>query len=347
MTWRDAVTAALVEIERHVDRFRPVDTGRRVVTLAPYRGFGRAREMLIRGRVLLEKQITRATEAEPVWQNVLNAYRRFQSDEMPGAKVRAAYGDSLVEAVSDEEGYFTVRLQPTVVEPDKLWHDVTLSVAETPVVTSGHVLIPRDDAEFGVISDIDDTIVITGATDLLQMMRSVLFENAATRLAFEGIAELYTALHRDRNPVFYVSSGPWNLYDLLTDFMELNRLPRGPMFLQDFGIADGTLIHAPHHLHKTREIQSLLDYYPHLPFVLVGDSGQHDPEIYLQVIRANPGRIRVAYIRDVTPEPRDRLVARIAEEAASAGAEMVYVADSAAAMSHARRIGLIGVTSHS
>lgn len=341
MTWRDAVTAALVEIERHVDQFRPVDTGQRIITLAPYRGFGRGRELLIRGRVLLEKQITRATEGEPIWQNVLNAYRRFQSDEVAGAKVRAAYRDSVVEAVSDEEGHFTVRLQPTVIEPDRLWHDVALNVADTTASTVGHVMVPPDDAEFGVISDIDDTIVITGATDLMQMMRSVLFENAATRLAFEGIAELYAALHRDRNPIFYVSSGPWNLYDLLVDFMELNRIPRGPVFLQDFGIAKGTLIHAPHDVHKRREIQSILDYYPHLSFVLIGDSGQRDPEIYLQIIRANPGRIRVAYIRDVTPQPRDRTVATLAAEAASAGAEMVYVPDSSGAMTHARSIGLI------
>ena len=310
------------------------------MTLAPYRGFGRGRELLIRGRVLLEKQITRATEAEPVWQNLLNAYRRFQSDEVAGAKVRAAYHDSVVEAVSDEEGHFTIRLQPTAVEAGRLWHDVPLNVADSPASAVGHVLMPPDDAEFGVISDIDDTIVITGATDLMQMMRSVLFENAASRVAFEGIADLYAALHRERNPIFYVSSGPWNLYDLLSDFMDLNRIPRGPMFLQDFGIAEGTLIHAPHEVHKKREIQSILDYYPHLPFVLVGDSGQHDPEIYLEVIRANPGRIRAAYIRDVTEEPRDRAVSRIVEEAAAAGSEMVYVADSKAALTHARTKGL-------
>lgn len=175
----------------------------------------------------------------------------------------------------------------------------------------------------------------------MQMMRSVLLENAASRVAFEGIADLYTALHRGRNPIFYVSSGPWNLYDLLADFMELNRIPHGPMFLQDFGISEGTLIHAPHDVHKTREIQSILDYYPHLPFVLIGDSGQRDPEIYLQVIRANPGRIRVAYVRDVTAEPRDRVVASIAEEAASAGSQIVYVAASADALKHADAIGLI------
>jgi phosphatidate phosphatase APP1 len=217
---------------------------------------------------------------------------------------------------------------------------VDLVLGDGAAKAVGHVIVPPSTAAFGVISDIDDTVIVTGATNLGQMMRSLLFENAATRVAFEGIADLYKALHRDRNPIFYVSSSPWNLYDLLADFMAINGIPHGPMFLQDWGIDESTLLHTSHQLHKTREIQSILEYYPRLPFVLIGDSGQRDPEIYLQVIRANPGRIRVAYIRDVTAAPRDRAVGLIAEEAAVAGAEIVHVADSRAALAHANRLGL-------
>lgn len=340
MNWRDAIASALTEIERHFDRALPLEPGARKRVIAPYRGFGRGRELMIRGRVLAEKIITRGSTDEPVWRNVLNAYRRFQSDEVPGAKVTAAYRDAVVETVSDPEGHFQVLLKPSIVDEELLWHEVTLTLDGGAGSAVGHVMVPPAHAEFGVISDIDDTVLVTGATDLKQMIRSILFENAATRVAFEGIAELYKALHRDRNPIFYVSSSPWNLYDLLADFMAINGIPHGPMFLQDWGIEKTTLIHAPHDMHKTREIQSILDYYSQLPFVLIGDSGQRDPEIYLQVIRANPGRVRAAYIRDVTPDLRDRTVTVIAQEAAAAGTEMLYVPDSAAALAHAARIGL-------
>jgi phosphatidate phosphatase APP1 len=164
-------------------------------------------------------------------------------------------------------------------------------------------------------------------------------------LPFPGVAAFYQALERGgdgarRNPIFYVSSSPWNLYELLHDYLEINGIPWGPMLLQDWGIDDKTLILASHREHKLAQIQTLLDYYPSLPFVLVGDSGQHDPEIYLEVIRAHPGRVKVAFIRDVTAEVRDKAVAQIASDAQSHGVEMIYVKDSQEALTHAQRLGL-------
>ena len=309
--------------------------------IAPFRGFGRGNEMMLRGRVLAEKAITRARAAESVWRNALNTYRRFQSDELAGVTVRAAYRDAVVETVTDAEGHFQVRLQPNLLDTTRIWHEVNLLLPDRDAKPAvGHVLVPAPDAAVGVISDIDDTIVVTGATSLRQMVSSVLLQNAATRLPFEGVADFYKLLHGGRNPLFYVSSSPWNLYDLIADYMDIHGIPQGPMFLQDYGIDDDTWIHDAHDVHKLREIQTILDYYAPLPFVLIGDSGQHDPEIYLNVIRANPGRIRLAIIRDVTSTARDQAVAKIAEEARAAGVEMVYVQDSGEAQKHAQRVGL-------
>ncbi|HVE69888.1 MAG TPA: phosphatase domain-containing protein [Thermoanaerobaculia bacterium] len=326
-----------LSLERQFDRRlagRPVS--RRVV-ISPYRGFGNERELLVRGRVLIEKQVTRATAAEPLWRNVLNTYRRFQSDEVAGARVTAAYRDAVVESVTDGEGYFLFRLPGDATGG---WHEVNLTLPDLGVAAAAHVLVPRPDAQFGVVSDIDDTIVRTNATSLIGMTRSII-NNAAARLPFEGVADLYRALHVERNPIFYVSSSPWNLYELLHDYMDINKIPHGPMLLQDWGIEESVLIIASHTEHKMAQINSILDYYPNLKFVLVGDSGQHDPEIYLQVIRAHPGRVLAAFIRDVTPDLRDRGVAKILEESNAAGVEMLYVRDSSEALEHARRLGLL------
>ena len=325
---------AALAFERRFDR-RRARAGS--VILSPFRGFGRDRELRVRGRVLVQKPITRVREAEPLWRNVLNTYRRFQSDEIAGAIVRAAYGDAVGEAASDAEGYFRIDLQPRAV-PDTLWHDVHLQCGDA--IATAHVLIPGTAARFAIISDIDDTIVRTNATSLVCITRSVI-RNAAARLPFEGVAELYRALHRDINPIFYVSSSPWNLYELLHDFMDINGIPHGPMFLQDWGIDESTFLIASHAQHKLKEIQALLDYYPSLPFVLIGDSGQHDPEIYLDVIRSNPNRILAAFIRDVTADVRDRAIATIAAEAKAAGVTMHYVTDSAEALRRADELGLL------
>jgi phosphatidate phosphatase APP1 len=104
------------------------------------------------------------------------------------------------------------------------------------------------------------------------------------------------------------------------------------------------MLMASHEVHKVGHIERVLAYYAELPFVLIGDSGQHDPEIYLRVVKAHPGRIRAAFIRDVTPDVRDQAVARISEETAAAGSEMLYIRDSDEAMRHALRLGLISST---
>jgi phosphatidate phosphatase APP1 len=332
------VHRAVHGVERRLDRSRRTPSGKPVIH--PYRGFGRDQEMLIRGRVLLEKKITRAREAEPVWRSFLNTYRRFESDEIAGARIVATYRDSVVETVTDDEGHFQVRLEPRELARHTLWHEVGLALPDSGATAVANVVIPSGAAEFGIISDIDDTIVQTGATSLITMIRT-LVRNAAARMPFEGVAGLYRALDRDRNPIFYVSSSPWNLYVLLEDFMDHNGIPPGPMFLQDWGIDESTLIIASHTEHKLEQIQLLVDYYPALRFVLIGDSGQHDPEIYLKVIQAHPRRVLAAFIRDVAADVRDRAVAHIIEEARTAGVEMIYVRDSAEALQHAKRLGLL------
>jgi phosphatidate phosphatase APP1 len=318
---------------------RAMPPARRRAVISPYRSFGTAAELVARGRVLTERHITRASEAEPLWRNVLNTYRRVRSHELGGARVRAMYGDTAAEGITDREGYFAISLRPAGIDPGLLWHDVTLTLPDLDATATASVLVPPADAELGVISDIDDTVVVTNATSLRGMVRSVL-RNAATRLPFDGVAELYRALHRDRNPLFYVSSSPWNLYELLHDFMDLNGIPHGPMLLQDYGLDRDTLILSSHTTHKLAQIHPILDLYPHLRFVLIGDSGQRDPEIYLRVIQANPQRIAAAFIRDVSPDLRDRAVARILEQSNALGVEMLYVRDSAEAMTHMKRLGL-------
>lgn len=310
------------------------------MVISPYRGFGRGNELHVKGRVLLERPITRAREAESTWRNLLNTYHRFKSDEVVGAAVRATYRDAVVESVSDAEGHFRIRLQPNELAQHTLWHEVGLTLPDSGVTAVAHVVVPSEAASFGVISDIDDTIVQTNATSLIRMVRSVI-NNAAARLPFEGVAQLYQALHAGRNPIFYVSSGPWNLYELLQDYMDINGIPAGPMFLQDWGIDEKTFIIGSHTEHKLAQIQTIVDYYHELKFVLLGDSGQHDPEIYLKVIQAHPGRVLAVFIRDVTPDLRDQVVAQIANEVKSLGVEMLYVKDSAEALTHATRLGLI------
>ena len=122
---------------------------------------------------------------------------------------------------------------------------------------------------------------------------------------FPGVAAFYRALERgaggsEANPIFYVSSSPWNLHDVIADFLDAQEIPVGPMLLRDWDIGREMMRTRQYKLAQIREIMGT---YPSLPFILVGDSGQEDPEIYGELVTEFPGRILAIYIRNVSPHP--------------------------------------------
>jgi phosphatidate phosphatase APP1 len=349
---RRALLAAANAVEQRFDRLRFAAKQRLGLLdpfeILPYRGHGTARELFLKGRVLEERGITRSGQHDTPWDNLRNMARRFASDEVPRARVRATFGDVRLETVADEEGFFEVSVElPAPLTGPTRWHPVDLELLQpvspggNRVRSNGQVLVPTD-ADFGVISDIDDTVVRSSATNVLKMAWIVLLNNAHTRLPFEGLNAFYEALRhgaegRAHNPIFYVSSSPWNIYDVLEDFLNAHGVPPGPLFLKDWSPS----VLGKHRTHKLGIIRTLLLTYPDLPFVLIGDSGEEDPEIYLQVVREHPGRISAIYIRDVTSDARDAEVQAIASASRSLGTEMSLVADTAAAAEHAASSGLI------
>lgn len=329
--------------------------------LLPYRSYGTATRLYLVGRVLADEPLPAPADRESVWRGLRLMWQRIETDEVPGAEIEVSFGPQTARVTTDDEGYFRLHLTPAAPLPwNDGWHPVPLRLVRLPrgfrlstdqenaIVATATVLVPPPDAEFGIISDIDDTIVETGATSLPRMFRNTFLRHYRERLPFAGVAEFYRALQLGRNgkrnnPVFYVSSSPWNLYDLLDDFMRFHGLPAGPILLRDFGLRARNLREG-HLDHKLREISQVFDTYPALPFVLIGDSGQRDPQIYREIVRRYPGRVRAIYIRDVdaarTGTRRNAVVTGYAAEIA-ATVPMLLVPDSAAAMAHAAELGLI------
>ncbi len=281
--------------------------------IAPYHGFGTADRFWVRARVLEDEGVTTAVHSAELWHNLKHTFKRYESDEIPGATVRWSFGAVSDEAVTDKEGFIDFTFAPGEgFDAASPWHDVHLELLDAPgydVVPLGatvRVRTPSAQARFGVISDIDDTIVKTGATNFLKHWRTVVANSAESRTGYDHLPELYTALAEDRrNPVFYVSSSPWNLFDLFDRYKVMNAIPRGPMLLKDFGLDDDKWLTGGHDGHKTKAIARILDTFPDLPFLLFGDSGQRDLDIYAGIVDRYPDRIRAVVVHDVTPEPRD------------------------------------------
>ncbi len=326
----------------------------RPLHIVTYRSYGTPTRLYVKGRVLVNKGITRSEENDTLWENILNMYRRFESDEIPNARVQLTQEGQHHEITTDVEGYFMLNIEPKVpLQLDDIWHKIDIRLIDAPVEFEGdvsepaYVLVPPPDAEYGIISDIDDTIVRTGATSLLETGRNVLLNNAHTRIPFHGVSQFYRSLQLGRNgkrnnPFFYVSSSPWNTYDLLYHFLELNEIPQGPLLLRDFGIDEKKFLSSDHMSHKYKEIVNLLVTYPKLNFILIGDSGQQDAQIYSEVVKNHPGRIMAIYIRDVNIENRTKAVTTILDELKQSGeVELLLVKDTAAAAEHAAENGFI------
>ena len=241
-----------------------------------------------------------------------------------------------MRAVSDVEGYFTLVLPrggggarsegsegaradagvgaPSAVcararagDPTAIggpaWVEVEAWIEGSQVRASLPVLVPGRDAALGVISDIDDTLMETGAYSLARNLWTSLTGNALTRRVYPDAVALVERLSGPgRGAVFYVSSSPWNLHHFLESVFDRAGLVRGPMFLRDLGIAENP-DEASHGGHKGAAIDTLMDANPGLPFWLVGDTGQHDAEIYLEAARRHPGRVVRVALREPGPGP--------------------------------------------
>jgi phosphatidate phosphatase APP1 len=199
-----------------------------------------------------------------------------------------------------------------------------------------------------VISDIDDTVLKTGLTQGLTAAGRTLFRDVASRKPVPGMPALYRGLQRGvrsraRNPFFYVSTGSWNYYDYLAEFLNLHNFPRGPIFLTDWGPQADRLVRDGRE-HKRETIAMLMHAYPDMRFVLVGDVGQGDPETYEFIARAFPGRILaifLIYVGSHLAERTDEVNARAARVREENGIPMFYVANAVEAVTQAWHLGLV------
>ncbi len=231
-------------------------------------------------------------------------------------------GTETHQGMTDAEGYvhFDVALKRTDPWPDHPeWETVTLRwhnrLGEQAV--EGHVLMPGASSTFGVISDIDDTVMETGITggirQLARNWRRVLAELPDERLLVPGADMFYNALggsaaaqadaepgerrRATHNPFFYISSSPWNLFSYLVAFKRIRGLPLGPLMLRDWGLNRDTFGHESHGAHKLAAIDTVLGTYPALRFALIGDDTQGDLVAFGKTVEAHPGRIKAVFVR--------------------------------------------------
>jgi phosphatidate phosphatase APP1 len=322
--------------------------------IAAYRAFSDGHHVELSGRVLARPRLGGPQADDQWWENLLNTYRRFSGDDVPDVALQARFGHASAGTVTDAEGYYRVslpvdRLVVDSVPSETLWDNASIALADGSMMMPQPVMRVDAGAGFAVISDIDDTVLQSSIVEWKTAAQLAFLHNARTRKPLLGVARLYQALQSGtqpnlRHPIFYVSNSPWNLYDLLDDFLELNGIPFGPLFLRKMGLHPEEVMGGGSGDHKLQRVRELIQRFPTLRWVLLGDSGQRDAETYSAIAQEFGDRIIAIYIRDVDPapdSPRDLAVKGFIEKVAGTRVPMLLVADSIAIAEHARGLGLI------
>ena len=280
-----------------------------------FQSYGTDAHFYLRGRALQDESID--LEGQGFFRLLVNSWKRIESDEVKhvGVNIKLPNG-TVIKTESDNNGYFKAKADLEGLKSmanSEGWLVCEVAYSDVNIKRSiqndnsfpAEILIPSTKAEFGVASDIDDTILHTGVVSTLKwkVLYNTIFKSAKMRLPLEGASAFYHLLHKGKsgesvNPIFYVSHSPWNLYRYLELFLKQNNFPKGPILLRSFGdmLKKKTPNQKPK---KQEEILNLLKTYPNLPFILIGDSGENDVDIYIEIAAQFPGRIKAIYLRSV------------------------------------------------
>ncbi|MDY2585768.1 App1 family protein [Winogradskyella aquimaris] len=320
-----------------------------------FQGYGTDTHFYARGRALEDESID--LENQNTWHLIVNTWKRFETDEIKNVGIKVSLPNGKVlNGKTDRDGYF--KIDANLKDLSKLtnnegWLSFELSYNDANIKRTiqndnkfpGEILIPSTKAQFGVASDIDDTILHTGVVSTLKwkVIYNSVFKHAKNRIPLEGAAGFYHKLHRgvsgqNVNPIFYVSHSPWNLYRYLELFLRQHDFPKGPILLRNLS---NLLRRQPQNQkpQKEREIINLLKTYPNLPFILIGDSGENDPDIYIKIAEEFPKRILAIYLRSVKHKAKMKRVKSLLDNYKTT--KVLLVESSAQAIKHAKEHNFI------
>ncbi|MBI5366367.1 MAG: DUF2183 domain-containing protein [Planctomycetes bacterium] len=282
---------------------------------------GAPQAFTVNGRVLYATaEPGKPAEHGGAWENLLATASALESDEVVGAAVTVRALGRELAVTTDRDGLFAARFVADAAAPFPAGLHPIAAVARDPrgalADATGrarvHVIAP--DAPFGVISDLDDTIVQSEVTRKAMLLFNTFFKNAASMTPVAGTAALYRALLGlppaaaaaesaappaalpARPPVFYLSASPINLHARLRWYLDLHAYPEGPVLLKNINLVGGDPL-LDQTTYKLGRLRELFAAYPDLPFLLFGDSGERDPEVYGEIRKEFPGRVLFTGIR--------------------------------------------------
>lgn len=279
---------------------RAVKRGK-IPTVIPYISYGTTEWIRVLGRVLyLKPDVARSWRVRPDLQQVQRArgWKSFTSVHVPHYEVRVMIDGTEVGTITSDRGGVIDLVLPVALDPG--WHSIRLS-ADQNDGSEGLVMVVGPDVRFGVISDVDDTVMITALPRPLVAAWNSFVLSEQARTATPGMAVFldHQIQQHPGAPIVYLSTGAWNVAPALNRFLSRNLYPTGPLLLTDWGPTTDRWFRSGKE-HKQRELRRLIEEFPQIKWLLIGDDGQHDEDLYHEFSTHFPDHVAAVAIRQLS-----------------------------------------------
>jgi phosphatidate phosphatase APP1 len=278
------------------------------IEVAIHHAYGTNRLFTIEGRVFQRREGREVRPGDRWYVNLRRTLHALRQEERPGAPLQVSFAGRTWDLSGDDEGYFALRGEtPPRVGPG--WQPVRVRVVGDPAAAAvGELLVVPDGGTVGIISDVDDTVVVSEVGDRSRLLTHTFLENPLQRRAVPGVASSYRGflarnLRPEAAPVIYLTASPRQFLPAIRQFLEAQGFPRGPIIAKKVTDGSGGDPLLDQERYKTERIEAILADLPEVKFILSGDDGERDPEVYRRIRERHPGRIEAVYIRRVSGDP--------------------------------------------
>ena len=314
-----------------------------------YRGYVNDEELIVFGHLFESWAPDKYSLEKKGLKHAYAILHKFRIKPLKNFEIRLQFRDIDVTTKTLDDGYFRFTI-PYHEDLKPGWHDytVTCKLYDFGIIERGELLKPFP-SKMGIISDIDDTFLISHSNSFFKKLYVMLSKNLNKRKIFDDVVKHYQKLsiagqdhEAASNSFFYVSSSEWNLYDFITEFAMLHELPKGVIKLKKIktGLTDFISSGRGNHDHKYIKIKDIISFYPNLKYVLMGDDSQHDPYLYERVCKTFPLNIRAIYIRQ-TGSHQKKKVQKVLANMESMNVSTCYFKNSEKAINHSEREKII------
>lgn len=314
-----------------------------------YRGYANEEELIVMGHVFKPTKTRDYAFEKKKFKNASSIIRLFRIKTQSNADVYLKHNNSTIHTKTLADGYFKFCL-PVNPNVGHGWIDYEVSIIhkqKTIAVKESYIRPKKEN--LGIISDIDDTFLVSYTMNPLRKLYVLLFRNVNSRKVFEDVVSHYQALsssgrtnNEEQNAFFYVSSSEWNLYRFIVKFTEIHKLPKAVLLLKDIktSLTDFFWSGRGDHNHKFEKIKHILEFYPNLKYVLLGDDSQEDPFLYEAICKIFPVNVIAVYIRKTGMKEKGKVSIAL-KNLESLNVSTCYFTHSGEAIQHSKKIGLI------